>query len=757
MATLEELIQRNREETALKKAQPDESNVDPELLEFKELIELNRRESVENPAEAALESGEWTSKDSLMGASLFIEGMTLGWSDEMLTGVASAAQSFASDEDYSAVYKRNKAAYEAETAAFKQRQPGAAMAAEVAGAIVSPLAKIKTASTLTGLALRGATEGGIYAAGAAGQDKTAAQVVVEAAKGASVGGVFGGAVGAGGWLFKRKVAEDLVDEAGKFTPLTIATADKTTPSEAFVQSLYRDIVGPSYGGKGVIRKQEEASTKVITLKNVIDRTKEEVAEAKINLNKAQDSLAAQSTVSKRKIKDDLVLEESVINGDYRPLLGSKGLIINQSTAKIKNSIDNNNDAFRIQAFNDSLPVNIPKDKLKEILEAPNPNAAMGRLEKAWSEVGFQSTKKRSYKLKVDDLVTGINKEIADDTRLQLLAQNKSEISRVINNSLEILSTKINPKTGVIQGSDFTDIRSSLGTAAAAAPETSEGILQSMLYRKVQNVLDDKMESQLSGASREAFKKDRAAWRTHVILKDAVQGASGKAGVNGRFTPNDWVASIKRNSKINARQGEGPLRNQAETISKLNESSAEKIKAAATRLQGWAEKTRDTGITQARLRSNSELAKLETETASLKRRLSVDKTAPGKLAEAAKKKVAAEESLQKANEAQKEMDLARTPKSPGWFHSYAATGTLGAVVGGALLGPVGLVSGALAGMGTGLAAGQALATPGVQKAIAGQLPAQMAVQNAARSPLGSQALGMVPAAPRVLTGMLTGEQ
>ena len=549
----------------------------------------------------------------------------------------------------------------------------------------------------------------------------------------------------------------MVDEAGKFTPLTIATADKITPSEAFVQSLYRDIVGPSYGGKGVIRKQEEASTKVVTLKNVIDRVKEEVAEAKINLNKAQDSLAAQTTVSKRKIKDDLVLEESVINGDYRPLLGNQGLIINQATAKIKNSIDNNNDAFRIQAFNDSLPVNIPKDKLKEILEAPNPNAAMGRLEKAWSEVGFQSTKKRSYKLKVDDLVAGINKEIADDTRLQLLAQNKSEISRVINNSLEILSTKINPKTGVIQGSDFTDIRSSLGTAAAAAPETSEGILQSMLYRKVQNVLDDKMESQLSGASREAFKKDRAAWRTHVILKDAVQGASGKAGINGRFTPNDWVASIKRNSKINARQGEGPLRNQAETISKLNESSSEKIKAAATRLQGWAEKTRDTGITQARLRSNSELAKLETETASLKRRLSVDKTAPGQLAEAAKKKVAAEESLQRANAAQKEMDLARTPKSPGWFHSYAATGTLGAIIGGALLGPVGLVSGALAGMGTGLAAGQALATPGVQKAIAGQLPAQMAVQNAARSPLGSQALGMVPAAPRVLTGMLTGEQ
>ena len=754
MATMQELIERNREEQTFQSSQPNLSAVDPRLLE---LIELNKSESVENPTEAALESGEWTSRDSLMGASLFIEGMTLGWSDEMLTGLASAAESFSSGEDYSSLYKKNKAAYEAETTAFRQRQPEAAMGAEIAGAIVSPLAKIKTASTLTGLALRGATEGGIYAVGSAGQDATADQLLTQAATGASIGGAAGGVIGAGGWLFKRKVGESLVDEAGKFTPLTVATAAKTTPSEAFVQSLYRDIVGPSYGAKGVLRSQEEASKKVISLKNVVEKTNEEVAESTRELNKAQDLLSSQKTTGTKAIKDDLVLQESALKGDYRPFLGSKGLIINQATAKIKNSIDNNNDAFRIQAFKESLPVNIPKKTVQEILEAPNPNAAMDRLEAAWSKEGFQSTKKRSYKLKVDDLVKGINKEIDDDIRLQLLAQNKSEISRVINNSLEVLSTKINPKTGVIQGSDFTDIRSSLGTASAAAPETSEGLLQSLLYRKVQKVLDDKMESQLSGASKEAFKKDRAAWRTHVVLKDAVQGASGKAGINGRFTPSDWVSAIKKNSKQAARQGQGPLRNQAETISKLNERNTEKVKAAATRLQSWAEKTRDTAIKQAKLRANSELAALDKQTDFLKKRLRVDRTAPDQLAEAAQRKVAAEKSLQKANEAQKEMDLARTPKSPGWFHSYAATGTLGAVLGGTILGPVGLVPGALAGMGTGLAAAQTLATPGVQKAIAGQLPTQQAVQRAVRSPLGSQALGMVPAAPRAVTGMLTGNQ
>lgn len=752
MATLEELIAQNKIVSA--NSADLAASASPELVK---LLEQRKTNSVENPAEAALESGEWTNKDSLMGASLFIEGMTLGWSDEMITGVASAAEAFASDKDYSNIYKKNKAAYEAETAAFKQRQPGAAMAAEIAGAVVSPLAKIKTASTLTGLALRGATEGGIYAAGAAGQDATGSEILTQAATGAAIGGGFGAGIGSVGWLMKRKVATPLVDESGAFTPITVAAADKSTPTEAFVQSLYRDIVGPSYGGKGVIRAQEEASKKVVTLKQVVDKSKEEVAEAKRELNKAQDSLASETITTKKKIADNLVTEEAVIKGDYKAVLGTKGLIINKATAKIKDGIENNNDSFRIQAFNDSLPVNIPKEKVTEILEAPSPNAAMARLEKAWSEVGFQSTKNRSYKVKIDDLVKGINKEIDDDLQLQLLTENRAETSKLINNALEVMSTKINPKTGVIQGKDFTNIRSSLGTAAAAAPETGEGIVKARLFRKVQKVLDDKMEAQLSGSSKEAFKKDRTAWRTHTILKDSVEAASGKAGVNGRFTPDNWIASIKKNSKMDVRQGRGPLRNEAETIAQLNKSNGEKITTAATRLQNWAENTREAAIKNARLRSNSEIAKLDNEAAVLKRRLSVDKTAPDQLANVAKKRVAAEASLAQAEEAAKEMSIARTPRTPGWFHSYAATGTLGALAGGLIGGPLGLVPGAMAGVATGLGVGKGLATQTAQRTVAGQGPLQTAVQKAVASPVGAQSLGLIPSAPRAMVGMLTGQQ
>ena len=328
---------------------------------------------------------------------------------------------------------------------------------------------------------------------------------------------------------------------------------------------------------------------------------------------------------------------------------------------------------------------------------------------------------------------------------------------MINNAIDVLSTKINPKTGIIQGKDFTNIRSTLGTVAAAAPDTGEGLVKARLFRKVQKVLDDKMEDQLSGASKEAFKKDRAAWRTHVILKDAVEAASGKAGINGKFTPDNWIAAIKKNSKTNVRQGEGPLRNQAETIDQINKASTLKITSAATRLQNWAEGTRDTAITQARLRSNSEIAKLDAQASSLKKRMQIDRTVPDQLAEVAKRRVDSEATLAQADEALKEMNMARTPLSPGWFHSYAATGTIGALLGGAVGVATGLVPAALAATAAGLGAGKVLATEGVQKAIAGQGPIQTAVQQAVATPRGSQALGMIPAAPRATVGMLTGSQ
>jgi len=78
----------------------------------------------------------------------------------------------------------------------------AAISAEIAGAVVSPVAKIKTASTIGSLATRGAVEGAVYGAGKA---EGIEDIPQKAAEGAAFGAIGAGIIGTGGWLLLRKI------------------------------------------------------------------------------------------------------------------------------------------------------------------------------------------------------------------------------------------------------------------------------------------------------------------------------------------------------------------------------------------------------------------------------------------------------------------------------------------------------------------------------------------------------------------------
>lgn len=139
--------------------------------------------------EEEFSSGDWTLLDNLTGASLFIEGATLGWSDEALVGLQSLVESIGSDKELAEIYAENKDAYDAVIKDFRRRNPNVALTAEIVGAIVSPISKLKgieAAGSLGGLVARGAGEGALASLGAAerGADMTSA-----AAEGALLGGV----------------------------------------------------------------------------------------------------------------------------------------------------------------------------------------------------------------------------------------------------------------------------------------------------------------------------------------------------------------------------------------------------------------------------------------------------------------------------------------------------------------------------------------------------------------------------------------
>lgn len=61
-------------------------------------LDKYRKPPINNEIEAEIASGEWTSQDSLAGALIFLEGATLGWSDEVGVGLASIALSTTTDE-----------------------------------------------------------------------------------------------------------------------------------------------------------------------------------------------------------------------------------------------------------------------------------------------------------------------------------------------------------------------------------------------------------------------------------------------------------------------------------------------------------------------------------------------------------------------------------------------------------------------------------------------------------------------------------
>lgn len=71
-------------------------------------LDKYRKPPINNEIEAEIASGEWTSQDSLAGALIFLEGATLGWSDEVGVGLASIALSTTTDETREEAYYRLK-------------------------------------------------------------------------------------------------------------------------------------------------------------------------------------------------------------------------------------------------------------------------------------------------------------------------------------------------------------------------------------------------------------------------------------------------------------------------------------------------------------------------------------------------------------------------------------------------------------------------------------------------------------------------
>ena len=716
-----------------------------------------------------VKSGEWLETDNFSTAMAFMQGVSLGWYDEYRVGITALADSAFGDETYQQAYDRNRAEYDTLAKSFQERQPIISTGAEIAGAVVSPAAKVSTAAKgIKALTARGAAEGAVYGAGKA---EGVEDIVEDAGYGALFGGVFGGTLATGGWLLKRKIEAPL-DKDGVFTPITLA-AKKGDTSESLLQSFYRDVVGPSLGGKGIIRGQEEVTVAPLVLrqkerekqlKNFIRESKAENAEATNALNTSINNIKETGKLKQTDVMSEAELTREIIGGKYDKFLGRDGEIIARKTEQMKRNIDNNNDMLRLSAFENSVPSGAKKADIANILDSANPNLAMHRLEKIWQKEGFRSIKDISFRMKPEQLLGEIEKRVTSDTTLSLLA-GKAGVRTLVKDALVTLSAKRNPKTGRIKGEDLSAIRSSFGMAASKmSDEGGQAALMQGLYREIQSVIDDNMKRQLSGKRLQSFEDDVASWASQSVLRDAVTKASTKAGRQGRFTPDEWIGSIKRNSPRQARRGEGPLRNQAEELAALTAKQEASVIDSSNALAKKLTNRRQNELKRVRNKAIAEKAAIQKETATMERTLRNNPKNVERIAMNVKKEDELKEVIATSGEELSAIDKARTIETPTWYHQLAASGLLATATGlGDLAGGGGFFSVA----GKALAAGsgvigvsRGLASPSTQRVLAGQSPLQQAAVRGLQKevPLtGIRAIDAVTALPRVGAGMFTGQE
>ena len=706
-----------------------------------------------NETEAEFSSGDWQALDALSGAAVFIEGATLGWSDEALVGIQSLTESAFSDKSLADIYAENKDSYDAAIKDFRQRNPGIAITAELVGAIVSPISKvgmgIRGAKSLGGLVARGGVEGAVAGVGAAERDSNLLQAGLEGAT-FGAGGTL--ALGVPAALLKRRI-ETPLEQDGVFTPITLAGGKEET-SGGILQSFYRGVVGPSFGG-GDIRVQEEAivgplAQRQAEAKKSFDKlivsNVAEAKEAKDILENNISNIGKKGKTEKENITEVRDEAKEIIKGNYAPLLGNSGSVMNRKTKEIVKLTDELEDGFRIQAVQNSLPAEMPKRNVKTIIEANTPNEALYELEKNWAEHGFMAAKGRSFRVNTDQLIKSMASR-ATKNDLAFFADSQNQVVKEIQKAAGLLEDRLSK--GRISGEDLTNLRSNLGTKAATKSDDGQGVLQQMVYREMQGAIDDVIMSQLKGKGLASYTADKTSWASSVVLKNAVGKASAKAGRQGRFKMDEWIQSIKENSVRQARQGGGPLRQEAEKVASIIKSRTEDVTSAAETLSTKLTKRRDREITRATNKAKLEKASIDKQNDALVKTISKDPDAVNKIAANKQREATLKEAIDAGEKQLSEINKLRTLENPSWFHQLAASGLVGAPA--ALATGSGPIAGAVGAVGT----SKVLTTPTAQKLLAGQLPLQETAQKAQF--LGSEALGTVPlAGGRALTGMLTGE-
>ena len=690
-----------------------------------------------------IEETAWSSEDSLASAERFFSSVALGWGDEMQLWVQAQSESVYSGEDSKSIYKRLRKEYDQRQAEFKQRQPGAYMAADIAGSVASPVNFIPGVNIASRLGMAGkaakatqagatgvrvAAESAAYGAGEAGEGQRVSGAVEGAGRGLVGYGVLRGAMGLGGKTVsaftRRNVEGDLIDDAGEFVPITLA-ASKPDGVEGAVHTFYRDIVAPSFGAKGVIKSQEQKiigkaedylKDQKLMAKELDEGVKSKVKENKDLMSDASKALEAERA-NLKSLKNKETADTLVPLKEKLQLLktGKAEEIAGKATADVNRTLKARRFDFRNQAFAEAMPAEASIKEIQKVLSVEDIGQRARALDELWGSRGYSMIKGKKLRVNKNEFETALAKGITEDEVFKVLLP---DIKSFKNNVMDAVSnvSKFRDTNNRIDGDVLSTVRSRLGTFAAAAgdPQIRKA------YYMVQGKIDDIIKKELTDSQKKSFAQESKKWKSTVVLRDAIENTRVDPKKRGVFDESDWIKAASANNNLDKRYGTGPLVKDAHVL-ETNLRNAEKSIAKRAANLGKAkamlvEKT----IKEHKQKLVTQLKKTDADIADKKARLRNNPQFSQEIARDTLLKQQKEAEVAALTSQLDELNQLKSSQNPSWFYTLAATGIL-----------AGLTTGGVGGAGLGLVAaagsGRVLSSPTAQRIVAGQTAPQMSVQ------------------------------
>ncbi len=491
-------------------------------------------------------------------------GLSLGFADEIGSAVKAIPALFNDDETYREAYDRDQEKVGAEMKAYAEENPKSDLMWNLVGGLgtgsteikamegianalrlgkVAPkLLKTKLATNIA----KGATIGGVAGAGNA----DAGERLGRGAMGGALGGAMTGGIDVAGKVINsattRRIANDLVNKAGEFIPLSMQ--DDVAP---LVKSIYRTV-----GGAFLPRYRQQVE-KVIKARTATAEGLEEAA-GKLGAKQSAKIQSAKDTVG-AKLDDDLAIladkrssrvkrmSDLTAKGNTRLKKSTADKVKTESEA-LQKEIDTIDREMQRTAMKAAIPVGTDPVVAEKILKM-NPRQALEAIE-GESRNMFKVAKGKKFDVDPDDVLGKIDEQLTGTAFEQYIPEAQKLIERS-------LLSRING--GSMTGVDILEARNAIGRTANMLRGEGETAVRSSALRQVKDIVDDVIMDGLEGADKAKFAQELEQYAGKIVLRDVAEQIIEKPNTYGA---EEVLKGLKRKQKRQARSGQAMIQDEA---------------------------------------------------------------------------------------------------------------------------------------------------------------------------------------------------